>query len=47
MIWSGIQTDSGTFEDANQNTQCLTDLNDCGKSFNEIADYIDEYWKIL
>ena len=43
MKWSGLKTDTGVFSD----NICLTSMNDEGKDFNHIADFIEKNWRKL
>lgn len=43
QAWFGFKTNTGTFS----NDTCLTEMNDNGKSFAEIADFIEANWEAL
>lgn len=42
--WSGIKDSRGLFKKRNNHTNCLSALNDKGKSFKEIAKVIQKYF---
>ena len=42
--WAGIDTKEGEFELKNGEKEYLTTLNDQGKSFKQIANYIERYF---
>jgi len=48
MDWSGIKSPTGDIDmPADKDDICLTDINDTGKTFAEIADIIEQHWERL
>lgn len=49
MKWSGILAENGSLlgVDLDTNFESLADMNDCGKSFNYIADIIEKHYEDL
>jgi hypothetical protein len=45
--WAGLKTNEGNFNNRWERYWSLTYLNDSGKSFEEIADIIEENWEEL
>lgn len=45
--WAGMKTDVGLIGVLIENKRTLTELNDSGKTFEEIAVIIKEYWQEL
>ena len=43
MTWANLDSNNGAFSDR-FGESCLTDLNDNGKSFDDLADIIDEHF---
>lgn len=42
--WAGLNTEMGNFKLKNGQKRSLADLNDGGKSFKQIANYIEKYF---
>jgi len=43
--WAGMRNINGVFESNNKTEYCLTELNDNGKSFKQIANIIEKNYK--
>lgn len=44
LKWAGIEDENGKFKYKNGETEYLTNLNDNGKSFKQIANIIEKYF---